>query len=226
MAPHQLIANDFANLIRFQAIDSISAQTLKYYLSFPYGLQGTLFQLSQIFSTYGYEPKAGVVISTNNTLVTGSGNRVYYVPPASFLDNNRIDTFTYQAFNGTVYSYPATVTIVSSTGAIQGYDFDFGSENWTIIGNNVPTLATYDPSSVGTLLNSYIYSSDTEINIISAGASDYSLWYFQAPSSSLGNLGMAYGGTLQFTLMAFAGDFAYLNADSVKNYTTYGQLLL
>lgn len=42
---------------------------------------GNLYQLSQVFSAYGYEPKAGSTITTPNTAVTGSLNRVYYVRP-------------------------------------------------------------------------------------------------------------------------------------------------
>ena len=41
---------------------------------------GQLYQLSQVFSTYGYEPKAGVLIQGNKiSNVTGSSTRVYYV---------------------------------------------------------------------------------------------------------------------------------------------------
>lgn len=39
---------------------------------------GTLYQLSQVFSNYGYEPKNGEKITSTKTQVTGSNNRVYY----------------------------------------------------------------------------------------------------------------------------------------------------
>lgn len=43
---------------------------------------GSLFQLSQVFSSYGYEPKAGMRVLTSNTNVTGSNNRIYYKRPS------------------------------------------------------------------------------------------------------------------------------------------------
>jgi hypothetical protein len=43
---------------------------------------GTLSQLSQVFSNYGYEPKNGMVIQAVPTNVTGSNNRVYYARPS------------------------------------------------------------------------------------------------------------------------------------------------
>jgi hypothetical protein len=42
---------------------------------------GSLNQLSQVFSLYGYEPKAGVKVTSQNTVVTGSNNRILYVRP-------------------------------------------------------------------------------------------------------------------------------------------------
>ena len=41
---------------------------------------GTLYQLSQVFSDYGYEPKRGVPLTTPG-VVLGSKNRLLYVPP-------------------------------------------------------------------------------------------------------------------------------------------------
>jgi hypothetical protein len=57
------------------------------------------------------------------------------------------------------------------------------------------------------LLNSYIIGSDDVIDINDEGV-DSALWYFEAPTKSLGNYGIAYGGTLRFTLSSFAGDFS------------------
>lgn len=52
-------------------------------------MTGKLFQLSQVFSAYGYEPKDGTVISSNNpTIVTGSKNRIYYRRPTPDVDTN------------------------------------------------------------------------------------------------------------------------------------------
>ncbi len=43
---------------------------------------GKLHQLSQVFSAYGYDPKAGTQITNSSTaIVTGSNNRLYYARP-------------------------------------------------------------------------------------------------------------------------------------------------
>lgn len=42
---------------------------------------GTLYQLSQVFSTYGYQPQRGVPITAPGTILTGTKNRLLYVPP-------------------------------------------------------------------------------------------------------------------------------------------------
>ena len=48
---------------------------------------GTLYQISQIFSDYGYEPKRGLAITSaapsSPVTITGSRNRFVYTPPAN-----------------------------------------------------------------------------------------------------------------------------------------------
>mmetsp|Transcript_4538 Transcript_4538/g.7400 ORF Transcript_4538/g.7400 Transcript_4538/m.7400 type:complete len:206 (+) Transcript_4538:713-1330(+) len=70
---------------------------------------------------------------------------------------------------------------------------------------------TYEPYSRGAMLNHYILGADDKINVQQSGATDQSLWYFVAPSKFLGNLGIAYGGSLQFTMSSFSGDFSTSN---------------
>ena len=40
---------------------------------------------------------------------------------------------------------------------------------------------------------------------------DKALWYFNAPSKMLGNMGIAYGGYISFTMCIFAGDMKKMN---------------
>ena len=52
---------------------------------------GSLYQLSQVFSTYGYEPKQGALITQEKTVVTGSNNRIVYTRPAyDMATNNQV----------------------------------------------------------------------------------------------------------------------------------------
>lgn len=176
---------------------------------------GSLFQLSQVFSSYGYEPKGGSKVAVSNTNVTGSNNRIYYKRPSPDLAGlDKWDSFTFTVLSRTTgyTSYPGTVTLVPSSGSIVGSGFLLGSEGWTIEGNKAASApAGYEPYSRGNLLNHYIVGTDDKVNIRATGAPDQSLWYFVAPGKFLGNVGIAYGGSLQFSLASFSGDFTKLN---------------
>jgi len=56
---------------------------------------GSLYQLSQVFSAYGYDPKNGALIPPSATVnglsvnVTGSQNRVYYARPSYDVASNQ-----------------------------------------------------------------------------------------------------------------------------------------
>ena len=128
------------------------------------------------------------------------------------------DTFTFTVVSDVgVSSFPGTVTLVPPTGAIVGSGFLLDGEGWTVEGNKaLSSLAAYEPYSRGALLNHYILGADDKINVRAAGAPDQSLWYFVAPPAFLGNVGISYGGAIQFTLSSFAGDFSKLNSDSVS----------
>lgn len=220
IAKHQLVVVSTAgsSVIRLKSFDQNSFN-LKYHIS-TIPTTGSLYQLSQVYSNYGYEPKAGEKLGTpsgNGVVVTGSNNRVYYERPAPDAANNqKWDSFEYlvESESG-VLSYPGTVTLVPPSGAITGSNFLLSSEAWTVTGNKVTSYeASYEPYSRGQLLNHYVLGTDDKVNIQAAGGSDASLWYFTAPASKFtGNFGIAYGGTLKFTLAAFSGDFAKLNAD-------------
>lgn len=59
---------------------------------------GSLYQLSQVFSNYGYEPKFGTVINnqaSSETIVTGSNNRVYYTRPKPDVVTNQMVSSTF-----------------------------------------------------------------------------------------------------------------------------------
>jgi hypothetical protein len=176
---------------------------------------GSLYQLSQVYSSYGYEPKKGTAISSEDVSVTGSNNRIYYKRPSPDAAGiGKWDTFTYTTSAGSGESETATVTLVPPSGALVGSDFLLDRQGWTVTGNKATTNANFESYSRGALLNHYVYGTDNKVNVNSAGSDDSSLWYFEAPSSYSGNHGIAYGGAIKFTLGAFSGDFSKLNADS------------
>lgn len=198
---------------------------------------GTVTQLSQVYSEYGYEPKKGALLTESGhggTDVTGSKNRVYYSRPAA-------DSAPYGAYGVMTYtvsdlsdanrvkstSAEGRVTFVPPSGVLVGSSFSRGPEGWAVSGNRrsagaLSGVAHEASSRGGGLLNHYVYASDELINSApasSAAASsassatasgkgdDQALWYFAAPAKFLGHWGVAYGGRLRFTLGAFSGDF-------------------
>jgi hypothetical protein len=168
----------------------------------------------QVFSDYGYEPKKGAAVKAGAQVTGSKGNRVYYKRPAA-------DVAPVGAWGVMTYtvadlspsnevmstSYPGMVTFVPPSGILVGSQFGRGAEGWAIVGNQAASSeAKWEPSSRGAL-NYYVYGSDDIINTVGGGG-DASRWYFDAPAKFLGHHGIAYGGTLDFTLSSFQGDFS------------------
>jgi len=167
-----------------------------------------------VYSTKGYEPKAGSLINTPGTIVTGSNNRIYYKRPSPDAAGiNKWASFNFTVSNGRYTSFEGTITLAPKSGALNGSDFLLNNNGWRVVGNKVVSSALYEPYSRGPLLNRYIYGTDDKINSIKAGSTspDQSLWYFSAPSQLLGNTGASYGGVMSFTLAGFSGDFSKTN---------------
>lgn len=198
-------------VIRLKGYD-LDGDNLKYHITSP-PASGKLTQLSQVYSNYGYNPKAGTVIkSATDTQVTGSKNRVYYKRSAPDAASNQLwTTFNYKVTDAKTSSYDGTITIVPPSGALVGSNFLLNNEDWKIVGNKaLSSMATFEPYSRGKL-NHYVIASDDKISVKMDGGEDSALWYFEAPSSFLGNKGVSYGGQISFMLAAFSGDFSSLN---------------
>ena len=78
---HQLIVMNNSlpgYIVRLKGGDKIGSKLTTFITQLP--KYGTLFQLSHVYSLYGYHPVSGMPITDNHTLVTGSLHRVYYVP--------------------------------------------------------------------------------------------------------------------------------------------------
>lgn len=179
------------------------------------GGTGAVYQLSKVYSDYGYEPKKGVAVAVGQDVTGSQGNRIYYKRPAADaapVGAYGIMTYTVKDLTSSnkvkSESPPGMVTFVPPSGIVVGSHFSRGAEGWTIVGNKASGghPVTYEASSRGEL-NHYVYGSDDTINTADASGNDLSLWYFQAPPKFLGHQGIAYGGTLDFTLSSFHGDF-------------------
>jgi len=212
-ALHQLVVVDTAGdaVIRLHGYDVSMASNKMTYTVTGAPSDGSLYQLSSVFSQYGYDPKAGTAI-TSSAVVTGSSTRVYYKRPSPDASGmNKWDTFTFTASDGSEDSTAGTVTIVPSNGALVGDDFLLDNGGWTITGNKATTNAIHEAYSRGPKLNHYIMGTDDKVNVATSGTDDKSKWYYEAPSRYLGNQGIAYGGYLKFTMGSFSGDMSNQN---------------
>ena len=219
-------------VIRLQRVEKSGKQLICVISQLP--ARGTLYQLSNVYSSHGYEPIQGAQITTNHTTVTGSNNRVYYKPAHRRLCSERADSFSYtvtaqakgdaqvqakitnnpQQANAPQQAFEGTITTVDSSGTIVCSDFLLGPDDWTIIGNKERvSTPIYEPYSRNNFINHYIYATDNHNHVSTTKRSqrDKALWYFNAPSKMLGNMGIAYGGYISFVMSIFAGDMKKMN---------------
>jgi hypothetical protein len=209
-------------VIRLQGVEK-SGKRLIYVIS-QLPAHGTLYQLSNVYSSHGYEPIQGTQITSNNTTIRDSMNRVYYKPANRRLCSERADSFAYTVTAQATYqtSHEGIVTTVNSHGTIVCSDFLLGPDGWTIIGNKQRVSnPIYEPYSRNNFINHYIYATDNNIHVATINPMhtqtqinrDKALWYFNAPSKMLGNMGIAYGGYISFVISIFAGDTKKMNKE-------------
>ena len=170
---------------------------------------GQLYQLSQVYNTHGYLPKYEEKnqISSGNTLVTGSSNRVVFVLPSEVgHSQGKWATFTYIVHDGKAGSAEGTVTLVPPGGALAASDFTLGSDGWSVVNNGrTGGGIVHEMTSFG-MLNHFVYGTEKEINVDVKTGDDKDRWYFEAPVHFLGFHANSYGGSIEFTLAAFSGD--------------------
>lgn len=120
----------------------------------------------------------------------------------------QFDRFEYTVSDESTLSEPGTVTIVKSSHLLVGSEFLFSTEDWNTIGNRNHGVQ-HEASSKGEM-NHYVYSTDNSINVNLSG-DDIDVWRFNAPEKFLGWHAIFYGGTFEFTLSSFSGDFSKEN---------------
>lgn len=216
VAMHQTVVlddgDDSGNVIRLRGANPCGNKLTYVITELP--TYGAIYQISQIYNLYGYNPISGKQITDKHTAVSWSSNRVYYLAKTRRPTRLLADAFSFRITDGKNVSFDGTVTIVDNSGAIVGSDFLTGDEGWTIIGNakaGAVSAPKFEPYHRGKLFNYYIYAKDEIINHSKFGEQDKSMWYFNAPSKFLGNKGAAYGGHISFSIGMFAGDIASLN---------------
>lgn len=183
-------------------------------------------------------PSTSQPVSLAPVAVIDPKQRIFYMRPAPDRDplNKQYGTVDYiikrksdgyQSQIGTIYLLPNSNAIVGSdfsyfrsgtsfslVEAIDGWIIVNPSVYTDISGNpylTVSSLPTFEPYRLGPLHQYYIVGTEDSIDIPSAEGFDKQLWYFQAPSKFLGNLGIAYRGYISFSLTAISGDFSRMN---------------
>lgn len=191
-----------------------------YYLNFNKEHVGEFYQLSYVFSRYGYVPYQGKKI-TNSTVITGSKGRfVYYLKNVNnyqanngvidrvnivvhFIDNNKKPG----VLSGRILFLPKSGTFVSS-------DFLLSDDDWKIIYNHpirtpmqVPTYCDWNHHDI----SMFITGTDNYIHLDKSHTYDTSLWYFMSPNKYHVDLSLAYNGWIDFSQVVLSGDLSKLN---------------
>lgn len=183
-------------------------------------------------------PSINQPVSLTHVSVIDPKQRIFYMRPSPDRDpqNSRYGTVDYiikrksdgyQSQIGTIYLLPTSNAIVGSDFSYfrSGTSFALveAIDGWTIVNPSVYTdisgnphltvssLPTFEPFRLGELHHHYLVGTEDSVDIPSAEGFDKQLWYFQAPSKFLGNLGIAYRGYISFSLTAISGDFSLMN---------------
>jgi hypothetical protein len=178
--------------------------------------QGKLYHLSQPYSKYGgSHPKyeASTEITSPNTQVTDQLNRVIYVPPRGMAEpNGKWASFLYKVVDSKgETSYVGQVDLIPPANVLVGSDFSTNIDGWVIRSNGANAAPpAHEPSRQGPL-NNFVHAQDLLIDQGAGQTSDMEPWKFCVPAKFKGNYELAYGGTLEFTLGSFSGDFSKLN---------------
>lgn len=186
----------------------------KYSINIPSQSNSKFYQLSDIFSTYGYAPYHGKEISNSSTIITGSMGRFVYktntctdctVNPGIFdIVDIAIDLVEHNTvLYGKILFLPLSGMFISS-------HFLLDDDGWMIILNNPIHTPLQVPSYCN--WNSYfIAGTDNYVHYNTNYHYDKSLWYFQAPTKYNTDLSLAYLGWIDFYQIFLSGDFSKLN---------------
>ena len=92
-------------------------------------------------------------------------------------------------------------------------DFRFNDENWKTVGNNVKSsnAIKHEATRIGEM------SRVDDLIDVDADKNDRKLWKFILPEKFTGWYGAWYGGTFEFTLSSFSGDYSGANDHWVED---------
>uniref|UniRef100_A0A7S3K4L5 Laminin IV type A domain-containing protein n=1 Tax=Aureoumbra lagunensis TaxID=44058 RepID=A0A7S3K4L5_9STRA len=167
---------------------------------------GTLYHLSKVYAKYGYEPKRGKLVQLDDSV-----DRVLYERP-KYDTENRHGAWGYFVWGN------ARVNLVGPSHILIASRFDNSDEQWQLVRNRASS-PTWDPAGLGIHINRFIIGFDDLVHKSPGSTSETnsSRFLFSAPSKFLHRQAAAYGGTLEFALIALAGEIFSKNSASRHN---------
>lgn len=191
-----------------------------YFLNFNAEPTGSFYQLSNIFSKYGYVPYQGKQI-INSTTITGSKGRFVYrlknVNNYQF-NNGIIDSVNIEIRfidnNNNPAGLSGKIMFLPKSGMFISSDFLLNDEGWKIMYNHPIHTPIQDPNYCNWNYNNismFITGTDNYINLDRTHMYDNSLWYFQSPAKYNIDLSLAYLGWIDFSQVILSGDFSKKN---------------
>ena len=191
-----------------------------YYLDFIHKPIGNFYQLSHVFSRYGYLPYQGKEIQ-NSSIITGANGRfVYSVKNVNnyqmnngiidsvniivhFMDNDKKPGI----LSGKIIFLPKSGNFVSS-------DFILNDDGWKIVDNHPiftpiqnPTYCDWNHQN----FSMFITGTDNYVNLDKTHIYDNSLWYFMSPAKYNIDLSFAYQGWIDFSQIVLSGNLSNMN---------------
>ena len=191
-----------------------------YMLDFNSKPNGEFYQLSYVFSRYGYVPYQGKEI-TNSTIITGSNGRFVY--RLKNINNNQLNSGIIDSVNMVVYFIDnnkkssvlsGKIVFLPKSGNFVSSDFLLNDDGWKITRNHPIRTPVQEPSYCNWNYNEmslFITGTDNYIHLDKSHTYDNSLWYFRSPVKYNIDLSLAYNGWIDFSQVVLSGDFSKMN---------------
>lgn len=219
---HQIVyvnSNDYI-VVNSKQINFKHGISSSFYLDLSLKPSGKFYQLSYVFSKYGYFPYQGKEI-TNSTLINDNkgrfvyklGNTNDYLIKNGVIDSVNIiihyidNSKNLRKLSGTIMFLPNSGTFVSS-------DFVLNNDGWKIMYNH-PIRTPIQESTYCNWnhndISMFITGTDNYIDLDQTHTYDKSVWYFISPAKYNMDLSLAYFGWIDFTQVILSGDFSKMN---------------
>lgn len=203
-------------VIPLDGIDGDGDSLTAYLFHAPAEAVGSVFQLSQVFSSYGYPPASGTQLAglslSKAVIVTGSLNRVVFRASTMLTEPaGHYGFLTHAVSDGTVNSAPGLTWLVPPHRRLVTSQFFLDASGWIVRDNShrqaaLPGGGIIHEAFADGALDRYVLGVEAAINPDAVGQ-DRNQWYFDAPPAFQGNFAGSYAGQLEVSIGVFEGNF-------------------